>query len=74
MSKSRIMVEVSVLWLRCAPQMTFMEFIFNFSYWCSAEFGINALKLTDEEFFILITEYCKTLKEDLRRYYDEKDF
>lgn len=73
MNKSRLMVELSILWLRCAPQMTFMKFIFNFSQWCSLSLGIDATKLNNEEFFILIDEYCRTLKEDLRRYYDEKD-
>lgn len=55
-------IELVILWQQYAPQITIIEFFSNFNQWCAHTLNVNAYKLSNEKFFILMSAYCKTLK------------
>lgn len=56
-------IELAILWQQqYAPQITITRFFSNFNQWGARTRNVNAYKLSNENFFILMSVYCKTLK------------
>ena len=60
-SCERFCIELSMMWRRYAPEMSFMQFINNFQAWL----GNDGFYLEDIEVYNKLKEFCK-IKEQLK--------